>query len=237
MSIPDIFPDLQETAQRHFSRTGRPLVTLSYAQSMDGSISHQRGEPMSISGPDSLHFTHQLRDLNDAILVGIGTVLADDPRLTVRSLNGRDPQPVVLDSRLRFPDNARLWDHPRPPWIFASPGVDADKKNIIADRGGAVHEIPPISGRYLNLNDLLDQLGKLGIQSLMVEGGASVITNFLSLGLVNRAVITIAPFFLGGLGLLESRLPVVQRLQALRFIQLGEDIVVYGSFEDSPDED
>ncbi len=236
MHIPDFFPDLKETARRHHFNTGRPLVTLSYAQSMDGSISRQRGEPLTISGPESLHFTHQLRDLHDAILVGIGTVLADDPRLTVRSLKGVDPQPVVLDSRLRFPLSARLWSHPCPPWIFVGPGVDSEKRASIANLGGTVHEIPLLTGRFLDLGPLLDRLGEMGIQSLMVEGGATVITSFLTTGLVDHAVVTIAPFYLGGLKLLEDRLEGMPRLKNLKTAQFGQDIVVFGDFGDGSDD-
>lgn len=230
MNADDFFPELKEASQRHHARTGLPLVTLSYAQSMDGSITHQRGEPLAISSPESLHFTHQLRDLNDAILVGIGTVLADDPRLTVRSLNGKDPQPIVLDSRLRVPMGARLWAHPCPPWIFTGPGTDRSKQAFIAARGGAVYEIPWASGRFLALDALLVKLGALGIRSLMVEGGATVITSFLSSGYVDRAVITIAPFFVGGLRLLEERLEDMPQLYEMQVTQVGRDIIVIGTF-------
>lgn len=231
MNPDDFFPKLKEAAQRHFEQTGRPLVTLSYAQSLDGSISRQRGESLMISGKESLHFTHQLRDMHDAILVGIGTVLADDPRLTVRSLQGRDPQPVILDTRLRFPLNARLWGHPRKPWIFTGLDIDPEKRRKVEASGGVVETIEPSSGRFLSLRDLLDRLGEKGVQSVMVEGGASVITSFLSEGLTNRAVITIAPFFLGGLRVLEERLNIMPRLAESRSIKLGDDVIVYGRFE------
>src|SRR5512133_2370683 len=89
-------------------REGRPLVTLSYAQSLDGSLAAQRGTPLALSGPQSMELTHRLRAAQDAILVGIGTVLSDNPRLTVRLVEGSQPQPVILDSHLRFPLNANL---------------------------------------------------------------------------------------------------------------------------------
>ena len=235
MNANEFFPDLKKDSLRYHARKGRPLVTLSYAQSMDGSITHQRGEPLAISSPESIHYTHQLRDLHDAILVGIGTVLADDPRLTVRSLKGKDPQPVVLDSRLRIPMGARIWSHPCPPWIFSAPGTDPDKRASIVARGGAVYEIPSASGRFLALENLLMKLGDLGVRSLMVEGGASVITNFLSSGLVDRVMITIAPIFVGGLRLLEERLDGMPRLRGMRTTQVGPDIIVFGAFGEDAD--
>ncbi len=86
--------------RRSLARTDRPAITLSYAQSLDGSLTTRRGRPLALSGPESYQLTHHLRADHDAILVGIDTVLADDPRLTVRGVRGEAPQPVVLDSRL-----------------------------------------------------------------------------------------------------------------------------------------
>src|SRR5512143_1701471 len=102
-------------ADRQPSEKGRPLVSLCYAQSLDGCIAAERGRPTQLSGPETKQITHRLRALHDGILVGIGTVLADDPHLTVRHARGENPQPVVLDSRLRTPVEARLIaGHPRP---------------------------------------------------------------------------------------------------------------------------
>jgi len=87
-------------AWRHHQDTGRPLVGLCFAQSIDGCLAAQRGQPTALSGPASARLTHQLRAAHDAMLVGVGTVLADNPHLTVRHVAGRSPQPVILDSRL-----------------------------------------------------------------------------------------------------------------------------------------
>ncbi len=106
---------LEETA--HLNRPGRPLVTLSYAQDLDGSIAKRRGEPTSISGPESLEFTHRLRAAHDAILVGIGTVISDDPQLNVRFAKGNDPQIVVLDSQLRLPLQSKLLENSKKAWV------------------------------------------------------------------------------------------------------------------------
>ncbi len=96
------------------------MVGLCYAQSLDGCLAEARGRPTALSGPESGRLTHRLRSLHDAILVGVGTVLADDPRLTVRGVRGPSPQPVILDSRLRTPPDAYLVaQHPRPAWIAA----------------------------------------------------------------------------------------------------------------------
>src|SRR5687768_4642967 len=98
----------------------RPVVTLSYAQTLDGSLALP-GRQLIISSPESMKMTHELRAAHDGLLVGIGTVLIDDPRLTVRLADGRNPQPVVLDSRLRMPLTANLLKHPdRRPWLAAT---------------------------------------------------------------------------------------------------------------------
>ncbi|MGH9336192.1 MAG: RibD family protein, partial [Vicinamibacteria bacterium] len=97
-----------EEAEIQKSEWGRPFVTLAYAQSLDGSIAGEGNRPLSLSCERSQKLTHELRACHDAILVGIGTVLADNPRLIVRLVNGEDPRPIVVDSRLRIPRDARL---------------------------------------------------------------------------------------------------------------------------------
>ena len=90
------------------SSSDRPFITLSYAQSWDGSITTRSGETLCFSGPEATRLTHQLRSLHDGIWVGIGTVLSDDPQLTVREWEGDNPQPIVLDSQLRTPASAKF---------------------------------------------------------------------------------------------------------------------------------
>ncbi|MCZ7668830.1 MAG: dihydrofolate reductase family protein [Chloroflexi bacterium] len=99
-------------------QNGRPFVTLCFAQSLDGSIAIKRGQFTAISGAASMKMTHRLRAAHHALLIGIGTALADDPQMTVRLVEGRQPQPVILDSMLRLPETAVVFQHPRPPWIL-----------------------------------------------------------------------------------------------------------------------
>jgi riboflavin-specific deaminase-like protein len=95
--------EVLQSAAAHRQCLGRPFVTLSYAQSLDGSIADRPGRPLALSGEASMALTHSLRASHEAILVGIGTVLADNPSLNVRLVAGKNPQPIVVDSRLRFP--------------------------------------------------------------------------------------------------------------------------------------
>ncbi len=210
----------------------RPYITLSYAQSLDGSITARRGQPMALSGPEAMTMTHQLRADHDAILVGIGTVLADDPGLTVRLVNGRTPQPIILDSQLRFPLDAKMLNNPRPPWIAAATPIDAARREQLEAAGAQVLAVPPNSQGQVDLPALLAQLHQRGIERLMVEGGASVITNFLAAQLADHIVVTIAPVLVGGLNAVGSLVQPAgtgfPRLRNPRYEQIGNDLVLSG---------
>ncbi|MBM4300436.1 MAG: RibD family protein [Deltaproteobacteria bacterium] len=218
-------------APAHRRRTDRPFVTLSYAQSLDGSIADRPGRPLALSGPQAMAMTHGLRASHEAILVGIGTVLADNPRLNVRLAAGPDPQPVVVDSRLRFPPYANLLKNRRSPLIATNEGADAERQQALEAAGARVLVLPGSNG-WVDLAGLLRHLGLIGINSLMVEGGAQIIASFLSSRLVDQVVLTIAPLLVGGLRVVDHlghssrrRLP---RLKHLSYQQLGDDLVLRG---------
>ena len=218
-------------------REGRPFVTLSYAQSLDGSIAARRGEPTAISGPEALRLTHQLRAVHDAILVGIGTVLADDPQLTVRLVRGRDPQPVVLDSRLRFPLWARLLREGRRPWVLTTDAANPSRQAELEAAGVRVVRLAAGPDGMVSLNAALDYLGHARLRAVMVEGGATVIGNFLAARLADRLVLTIAPLLLGGLHAVgDGALPSANgrafpALVRPRYLAVGRDVILYGELE------
>ena len=220
-----------KAAPEHRHRTGRPLVTLSYAQSLDGSIAARPGHPLTLSGPQSLVLTHSLRSCHDAILVGIGTVLADNPHLNVRLVRGRNPQPVIVDSRLRFPPYADLLGNGRAPWIVAKEGADPARRQALEAAGARIFCLPSSNG-WVDLGALLIRLGELEVNSLMVEGGAQVITSFLGARLVDQVIVTIAPLLVGGLrvgdGVGPANLRWFPRLSNLTYQRLGEDLVLMG---------
>lgn len=183
----------------------RPFVTLAYAQSLDGSLAAAPGQRLALSGPESAAYTHGLRAAHDAILVGIGTVLADDPRLTVRLASGPNPQPIVVDSRLRFPDGAALLSHPtHRPWIATTTAAPADRRAALSAAGAALIIIEADRAGRVDLAGLLDALGERGIRRLMVEGGAAILTAFVAQGLADRLSVTIAPRLIGGVRALQA---------------------------------
>ncbi|MEX2161619.1 MAG: RibD family protein [Anaerolineales bacterium] len=208
---------------------GRPLVTLSYAQSLDGSIAARRGEPMALSGPQSQKLTHKLRAAHDALLVGIGTILSDDPQLNVRLVEGGDPQVVILDSRLRFPPTAKLMSQGRRPIVFCTALASSQTQDALAAAGVQVERQAANNSDRIDLPPMLERLNTLGVRRLMVEGGGEVISSFLSAGLVDRLAITIAPVFVSGYKPIPS--PVRSNLNGLAAEKYGKDIVIWGDIQ------
>ncbi|KAF9910802.1 2,5-diamino-6-(ribosylamino)-4(3H)-pyrimidinone 5'-phosphate reductase [Linnemannia zychae] len=187
----------------------RPHITLTFAQSLDGKIAGRLGQQLILSGAQSMTATHILRLRHDAILVGIGTVLNDDPRLSVRLTNAdlpeesntiRHPQPIILDSKLRFPTTAKLLlpTSPTRPWIFTSPfHNNPQRKADLEALGARVFVLDLDASGHISLEGLFSALWENSIQSVMVEGGASVISSFLKSGLVDSFLLTIAPVYVG----------------------------------------
>jgi GTP cyclohydrolase II len=207
----------------------RPLVTLTYAQSLDGCISARPGQPTAISAPESQRMTHELRAWHDAVLVGIGTLLADDPRLNVRLVSGADPQPVILDSYLRTPPEARLLQGQRKPWIITGQDAPLAACRILEAAGARLVFMPLEAHGRLPLPAMLSALAGMGINRLMVEGGAQVIASFLQSRLIDQFVLTIAPRFLGGYHVLEGADPaLLPRLEAWESRRYGDDLVLFG---------
>jgi len=212
---------------------GLPFVTLSYAQSVDGSISARPPRPFALSSEKSFGMTHLLRSRHDALLVGINTVLMDDPRLTVRLCAGDNPQPVVLDSRLRFPDDAKLLAHPdKHPLLFTTVTAPAGEIARLQAKGASVHVLPKDRMGWVDLIAALQCLADRGMKSLMVEGGATVINCFLQSRLVDYCVITVVPRFIGGLKAVDhlspsDSLPPLSILDC-RSQPLGGDLIIHG---------
>lgn len=179
---------------------GRPLVTLKLAQSEDGKVALPGGKPVAITGEASRARVHLMRAESDAILVGIGTVLADDPELTCRlpGMEDRSPIRIVLDAGLRTPLGAKLVRGAREvsTWVFAAVDAPADQERALRDAGVEVLRVERGEGG-LRLDQALQLLGARGITRLMVEGGPMAAKALLAAGLVDEAVMLIAPRMLG----------------------------------------
>lgn len=227
-------PLFDRLAAHDRSGVQRPFVTLCYAQSVDGSIATQPSRPFALSCEKSFDMTHRLRSWHDALLVGINTVLSDDPQLTVRRCAGSNPRPVVLDSRLRFPRNARLLAHPdRRPLLLTTAGARAEDIPLMESRGASVRVLPHDAFGRVDLDAAVRYLAGMGVRSLMVEGGASVINGFLRRRLVDYCVITVVPRLIGGVKALDQPcspgdLPPLS-IGGCRYQPLGADLIIHGS--------
>lgn len=222
-----------EFLDRWLAETGsvpndRPLVTLSYAQTLDGSISLRSDQALAISGEQSQILTHKLRASHDAILVGIGTVLADDPQLNVRLVEGRDPQIVILDSRLRTSPFSRLFTAKKKPIIFYNDSAPQENYLKLTETGARLEKQTGVS-TAIDLQTMLSKLRVLDISRVMVEGGGEIIAAFLSSGMVDRLMLTIAPIVADGYKVpLDLQQPL--RLIDARIERVDEDIIILGKF-------
>ena len=210
---------------------GRPWVTLKAAVTLDGKLATRTGDARWVTGPEARARVHRLRDRVDAVLVGSGTALADDPLLTTRLPRGKghDAIRVVLDTRLTLPPSLRLFHPESPPLTLVATGSREQR------RFGPGVEIVRCrtQGKRVDLADLLHKLAERGITHLLVEGGAEVHQAFLAAGLVDRVVLYIAPKVLGGgkdwLGADgPERMADALRLGGVEVRRLGEDLVVTG---------
>jgi len=174
----------------------RPYVVLKYAQTLDGRIATSSGEAKWISGPGERRISHALRAACDSVAVGAGTVLADDPLLTVRMVPGASPIRVILDSTLRLPTTAQVFGADAATIVLTTERSHPDRRATMRE-GGVTVEVVREGPDGIDLHDGLGRLRASGVRSLLVEGGARVITSVLRERLVDRVVIAVAPLLLG----------------------------------------
>lgn len=215
----------------------RPRVTVAYAQTLDGCVAAADGSSRWISGPQSLMRTHQLRAAHDAILVGIGTVLCDDPLLTVRLCAGTNPIRVVLDSQLRLPVTAQLvaTAPQTPTWVMHAPTAPEAARVALQAAGVQCWQVPLQSRGGIDIAAALAVLAGAGVQTLMVEGGQRVLTAIMRAHLVDRVALTIAPKWvgagtpaLGDIGV--TTMAQAQTLRQCRFSMCGDDMWLEGEW-------
>jgi diaminohydroxyphosphoribosylaminopyrimidine deaminase/5-amino-6-(5-phosphoribosylamino)uracil reductase len=218
-----------------YVQTGIPFITLKFAQSLDGRIATKTGNSRWISSPGTLRLAHKLRSTHDGVLVGVGTVLVDDPSLTVRLVKGRNPQRIIVDGRLRIPLTAKILhdEGVNKTSIVATEGANRKKAQSLKNLGVEILWAPKNRWGEIDMEDLLGTLGRMGITSVLVEGGATVITSFLRERLADKVVIIMAPKLIGegieAVGNLEIRdIHEALQISRMKTRRLGDDIVIEG---------
>lgn len=218
--------------------TGKPYIMLKLAQTLDGRIATSTGHSKWVTNDDSRTVSHKLRAQFDAILVGIGTVLTDDPRLTVRKSKGTSPKRVVLDSQLRVPLDANVLadDNPNKTIIVTTNAASKEKIARIVERGSTVLVLDSDDRGWVPQELLWKKLGELGITSVMVEGGSAIHTECLKSRNADEIVIFFAPKLLGSgvdaLGDLGIRnINSALLLENLRIKRLNTDFMVTANFK------
>jgi 2,5-diamino-6-(ribosylamino)-4(3H)-pyrimidinone 5'-phosphate reductase len=172
----------------------RPYVILNAAMTLDGKIATSSGDS-KISSEADLTRLHRLRSRVDAVMVGAGTILADDPSLTVRRVKGKNPIRVVVDGMARIPTDARVLDQSAKTIVAVLKAAD-EKKVEGLRRAGA--EVLLFDGEQINLRSLLEELHRRGIRKLLLEGGSTLNWNMIAAGLVDEIQVTVAPRIVGG---------------------------------------
>jgi diaminohydroxyphosphoribosylaminopyrimidine deaminase/5-amino-6-(5-phosphoribosylamino)uracil reductase len=187
---------------RKFVTTGIPYVTLKLALSLDGRIATRTGASKWVTGPEARARVHQLRAQHDAVIVGIGTALADDPRLTVRDAPGHSPLRVVFDTKLRLPLAARLVQTARdvPTWVVCTTDASSSAEESLIERGVEVLRAPSSAEGRIDAVGALKMLASRGIVMAMIEGGAELAGSVLAGAVVDELHCFIAPILLGPRG-------------------------------------
>jgi diaminohydroxyphosphoribosylaminopyrimidine deaminase/5-amino-6-(5-phosphoribosylamino)uracil reductase len=221
-----------------YIRTGRPFVTAKCAATLDGRIATRTGDSRWVSGEESRAFVHELRHAADAIMVGAGTVAADDPLLTTRLKGraGKDPIRIVLDARLRTAPTARVLNHSSPAdtILVAGAAAPAPAGTRMPMKGVRVIQAETREGR-IDLDRLMDQLGQMGVTSILIEGGSRVLGSAFRAGIVDKACFFYAPLISGG----DDGLPICSgagaemmrdchRLDRIRIRRFGDDVMIEG---------
>lgn len=219
----------------HYISTGKPYIAMKYAMTLDGKIACHTGDSKWVTGEIARGHVQKLRNLYTGIMVGIGTVLADDPTLNCRLEGGRDPVRIVADSRLRIPADSKLVRTARDQGLIVACLSDSDSTKIreLESLGVTVITCPVGPNGSIDLQVLMEELGKRRIDGILLEGGGVLNESFLRAGLVNRVYCYLAPKMFGGR---DSRTPVegqgvdlardAWEFQCVDKRELGEDILI-----------
>ncbi len=221
---------LNETYLKYM-RTGLPFVVLKLAQTLDGKIATSRGESKYITSLKSRQRAHRLRGRVDAVMIGVGTVLQDDPQLTVRHTRGRNPLRIVLDSRGRTPPQAKVISSEGQVVIMTTSQASLSWREKMERAGAEIWELPLDGDLRIDLQEAIRVAGARGVTSLMIEGGRGVITSALKADVVDKFLLFISPKIMGdgiaGVGDLGVReLSSLYRLYNMKAQRMDEDLLI-----------
>ncbi|NPV91392.1 MAG: bifunctional diaminohydroxyphosphoribosylaminopyrimidine deaminase/5-amino-6-(5-phosphoribosylamino)uracil reductase RibD [Firmicutes bacterium] len=234
----DAARDLNEVFIKHIT-TGRPFVVMKSAVSLDGKTATSSGHSFWVTGEAAREKVHRMRDRYDAVMVGIGTVLVDDPRLTTRLPDGeagRDAIRVVVDSRLRLPPESKVInpDSTAPLLVATTERSPRERRDELTGLGAEVLVLPEDDGRVA-IGALMDALGQRGITSVLLEGGAALNASALEAGVVDKLVVFVAPKLVGGAnapgmiaGAGRERMDQAWDLRRMSLTRVGEDYMFTG---------
>ena len=222
-----------------FITTGMPFITAKFAISLDGKIATRSGDSKWISGEEARKYVHYLRYTSDAVMTGVNTVLADDPRLTARfGSNGgtakKQPLRVIVDTQGRTPPTAHVFNKPGNVLMAVGSSLKTKAKEIYNQAGAELLEMPEADG-MIDLSNLLRTLSKRQITSVLVEGGGSVLGSLFDNKLVDKVIAFIAPVIIGGAeaktavaGNGVERMADALRLERIHVERFGEDVMLSG---------
>ncbi|MFC1908134.1 bifunctional diaminohydroxyphosphoribosylaminopyrimidine deaminase/5-amino-6-(5-phosphoribosylamino)uracil reductase RibD [Chloroflexota bacterium] len=227
-------------AYTKFITTGMPFVTAKFAVSLDGKIATRSGDSKWISGDEARKYVHNLRYTSDAVMVGVNTILVDDPRLTARSCGGRggtvkkQPLRVIVDSKGRTPLTAQLFNEPGKTLLALGKSVTPEEKSAFTQVATELLEMPSEKGQ-VDLERLLKSLGEREVTSVLVEGGGAILGSLFDDKLVDKVITFIAPIIIGGKraktavnGKGADRMVNSTKLECVSLKKLGEDFMVSG---------
>jgi len=225
--------DYRKEIRSKFSRTHLPFVTVKYAQTLDGKIATRTGDSRWISSPSSRRLAHRLRSIHQAVLVGVNTIIQDDPQLNVRLVKGKNPIRIVVDSRFRSPLQAKAFKRGTKTMLAVTPKANKRRIRDFEKKGVEILILKKNKTGQVDLEDLLRKLGERNVRSLLVEGGSKIITSFLKQKLVDRMVIVIAPLIIGkGIRGIESvrtrKAGDLASLSSLKIYECGNDVILDG---------
>jgi diaminohydroxyphosphoribosylaminopyrimidine deaminase/5-amino-6-(5-phosphoribosylamino)uracil reductase len=221
-----------------FATTGRPFVVAKSALTMDGWTATSTGHSQWITNERSRQFVHRLRDRVDAVMVGAGTVVSDDPQLTTRLKNrpGKDPTRIIVDTHLRIPANARVLNTDSPSMTLIVVGIDILPERLKGMEKNGISTITcPTENGWVDLMALMDILGRMNMTSVLVEGGATIMGSMIRERLIDKFYIFKAPKIFGG----DNGIPMVSgpgpkrmdeclALKNIKVRRFGDDILIRG---------